>query len=58
MGLLRQVSFHQSGAHLRVLLERMAFAEPAKPLSKKRLLEIVKKRFHPSRPIYSHAVIG
>jgi hypothetical protein len=43
IGLLRQVSFHQSGAHLRVLLEQMAFAEPAKPLSKKRLLEIVKK---------------
>jgi hypothetical protein len=43
IGLLRQVSFHQSGAHLRVLLERMAFAEQAKPLSKKRLLEIVKE---------------
>lgn len=43
IALLRQVSFHESGARLRVLLERMAYADPTKPLSKTRLLEILKE---------------
>lgn len=43
IALLRQVSFHQSGARLRVLLERIASADPARPVSKKRLLELLKE---------------
>ncbi len=43
VALLRQVSFHPSGARLRVLLERMANSDPARPLEKKRLLELLKE---------------
>jgi hypothetical protein len=43
IALLRQTSFHQSGRRLRVLLEQVAFADPAKPLSRKRLLETLKE---------------
>jgi hypothetical protein len=43
IALLRQISFYRSGSRLRVLVEYMAFADPAKPLSRKRLLDMLKE---------------
>jgi len=37
IAVLREVSFHRSGACLRVLLDRLSYSDAAKPPSKKRL---------------------
>lgn len=39
--LLREVSFHHAGAHLRLLVERLAYADAARPPSRERLVEIL-----------------
>jgi hypothetical protein len=42
IALLREVSFHHAGAHLRVLLERLAYADAGRPPTRDRLTEILK----------------
>ena len=37
--LLREVSFHHAGAHLRILLERFAYLDTARPPSRERLIK-------------------
>jgi hypothetical protein len=39
IALLREVSFHRAGAHLRALLDRLAYGDAAEPPSKRRLTE-------------------
>lgn len=39
IALLREVSFHRSGARLRVLLDRLAYGDAARPPSRQRMTE-------------------
>jgi hypothetical protein len=41
IALLREVSFHRAGAHLHMLLERLAYADAARPPTRERLIELL-----------------
>jgi hypothetical protein len=43
IALLREISFHHAGAHLRVLLDRLAYGDAAQPPTKKRLIEVLEE---------------
>lgn len=43
IALLREVSFHRAGAHLRALIDRLAYGDAAKPPSRVRMIEALEQ---------------